>query len=73
MNCFAYSKKDGCKVLLVKACLGERCGFRKTKAQARADRRRSAARIASLDIDQRLYIADKYYAGKLPTPKEEMT
>jgi hypothetical protein len=72
MNCFAHSK-TGCTILRVKACRAERCSFRKTKAQLQSERQLCAARIASLDVAQKMYIVDKYYAAKLPTPKEATT
>ena len=68
MKCFAYTDK-GCRAMLTDSCFGDNCRFCKTYEQAEADRQHSAARIASLDSEQRLYIANKYYGGRLPVPE----
>jgi len=42
------------------------CGFHKTRKAVKASLRVANARLASLSHDEQLYIADKYYGGKMP-------
>ncbi len=64
MECCNIFAKDKCKILKVKNCTG--CAFFRTRGQSEKSLKAASARLASLENSQQLYIADKYYGGKMP-------
>lgn len=64
--CVGKNKRNGCKKLTVDKCIGESCSFKQTKEQADSSQRKSFERLASLSRENQIYIAEKYYGGKMP-------
>lgn len=62
-NCFAYDRNKGCTVLKITKC--KDCNFYKTKKEVEEGRKKAIERIMSLDKDEREYINETYYDGKL--------
>jgi len=60
-KCFALLQNGRCSALNDSQGCGERCAFYKTAEQLREERRRAMERLAGLDLEYRLYIADKYH------------
>ena len=65
-KCFGARGKNGCEILVLKKCPGDSCSFFKTKAEYRSGRLKAFRRLAGLDKEYQLCIAEKYYRGKLP-------
>jgi hypothetical protein len=66
IKCFGANRKNNCEVLVVGKCPGDSCSFFKTKAEYRSGRLKAFRRLAGLDKEYQLCIAEKYYRGKLP-------
>lgn len=64
--CIGKNKRNGCKKLTVDKCIGESCSFKQTKEQTDSSQRKSFERLASLSRENQIYIAEKYYGGKMP-------
>ena len=65
-ECIFCYKKNGCKILNVKVCIGEGCSFAKTKEEAETSLNKAFKKLASLDKEKQIYISDKYYDGSKP-------
>lgn len=65
-SCINKVRKNKCKKLIVDICLGDKCSFRQTENQEKESRKVVFKRLATLDRDLQLYIADKYYGGDMP-------
>ncbi|MHB1455105.1 MAG: hypothetical protein ACYCYM_14285 [Saccharofermentanales bacterium] len=68
--CMSCTNDNGCTILTVKKCIGETCRFAQTKEQAKEAQRKSFEALSKLDDAKQRYIADKYYAGKMPWLKD---
>ena len=64
-DCFAFKKGLGCVVTTGGKCAGE-CAFYKTTAQLDSELEVVNKRLASLPVEQQVYIADKYHVDEQP-------
>ncbi len=64
--CNGLSNSNRCKKLNVNTCTRMTCAFYQTMEQERASRQKTFSRLASLDKEQQIYIAEKYYGGETP-------
>lgn len=67
--CVGQNKHNRCKILTVDKCIGESCSFKQTKEKANSSQKKSFERLSNLTRDHQIYIADKYYGGKMPWSK----
>lgn len=67
--CVGKNKRNECKKLTVDKCIGESCSFKQTKEQADISQEKSFGRLSNLAREHQIYIADKYYGGKMPWSK----
>lgn len=64
--CIAKTKGNRCSKLNVEKCMGESCSFAQTREGAEASCKKSFERLKALDKVAQIYIANKYYGGKMP-------
>lgn len=64
--CIAKTKGNRCSKLNVEKCMGESCSFAQTREGAEASCKKSFERLIALDNVIQIYIANKYYGGKMP-------
>ena len=69
--CVNKVRINKCKVLVVDTCLGNKCPFKITSKQLEESNKYTNTRLATLNSEIQLYIAEKYYGGKMPWLKGE--
>jgi hypothetical protein len=67
--CIGQNKHCRCKILTVDKCIGESCSFKQTKEQAEISQEKCFRRLSNLGREHQIYIAEKYYGGKMPWSK----
>lgn len=68
-ECISSTCKGGrfaCRSIHECVCGGQACPFFRCAAVAAEARRRTNERLDGLPWEQQIYIADKYYGGKMP-------
>lgn len=65
-KCVYKIRRNRCKVLIVRNCLGDKCPFKKTKKQQSEMEKATFKRLASLDKIKQVHIAEKYYNSSMP-------
>lgn len=66
VECVNLKGKTGCKSLNITRCLGSKCVFIKGYKEITKSNIKSFKRLSSLKLEDQLYIAEKYYGGKMP-------
>ena len=64
-ECFANRNGTECKIMRNERCEGV-CAFHKTGKELKRSQSEAFARLAGLSPEHQLYIAEKYYSGKMP-------
>ena len=64
--CIHFTGRNGCSVLSVKKCLGEKCSFYETPEEKLASENAWSKRLNTIDAAKQSEIAKKYYGGKKP-------
>lgn len=64
--CIFEDKPLECSLLTSGYCQREKCSFRRTKEKFEESLEKSNARLRNLSADNQIYIAGKYFNGKMP-------
>ena len=66
IKCFAQRKDGRCGALTVSRCCPETCPFYRTLEDNSASQAVALSRLAAMEDVDLVYVAEKYYEGKMP-------
>lgn len=64
--CIFEDKPLECSLLISGFCPREKCSFQRTGEQFAESLEKSNKRLRTLSVDDQIYIAGKYFGGKMP-------